>query len=148
MEVMPEQHSNDQATAQDAEFARLRSNWRVLRPQELRKECERAGPRYLIDGLIPERSLGILVGDSGLGKSPLAYQMGICVATGIPFLGLPTQKSRVLYLDFENGLQDVNGIITQLSTYLGLNEPPGDLFLWNINDCLPNWGQNGIRPLT
>jgi hypothetical protein len=142
MEV-PEQPANDQASTQDAEFARLRSNWRVLRPQELRKECERAGQRYLIDGLIPERSLGLLVGDSGLGKSPLAYQMGICVATGIPFLGLPTQKSRVLYLDFENGLQDVNGIITQLSTYLGLNEPPGDLFLWNINDCLPNWGQNG-----
>lgn len=138
----PWQQPDDQA-ARDAELARLRSNWRVLDPQALGKECARTAQPFLIEGLIPERSLGLLVGDSGLGKSPLAYQMGICVAAGTPFLGMPTRKSRVLYLDFENGLQDVNGIVTQLSKHLGLTAPPEDLFLWNINDCLPNWGQHG-----
>lgn len=139
----PEQQPDGQASARDAELARLRSNWRVLDAQALEKECRRSGRPYLIDGLIPERSLGLLVGDSGIGKSPLAYQIGVCVAAGIPFLGMAAQKARVLYLDFENGLQDVNGIITQLSKHLGLAEPPDDLLLWNINDSLPNWGQHG-----
>jgi AAA domain len=140
----PEQQPDGKAHAQrEAEFAKLKSNWHTYRPQELREECERTGQRYLIDGLIPERSLGLLVGDSGLGKSPLAYQMGICVAAGIPFLGMPTQKSRVLYMDFENGLHDVNGLVSRLSTYLELSKPPDDLVLWNINHSPRDFGQAG-----
>ena len=117
----------------------LRNKWRAYRPHELAQECARTGHRYMIDGLIPERSLGLLVGDSGLGKSPLAYQMGICVAAAVPFLGASVQQGVVLYLDFENGLQDVNFIIARLSTHLGLATPPDDLLLWNVNDCLSNW---------
>jgi hypothetical protein len=93
----------------------------------------------VIEGLIPERSLGLLVGDSGLGKTPLAYQMAMCVAAGIPFLGAAVQKGRVLYLDFENGLQDVNGTLARLAAHLGLPAAPDDLVLWNINDCATGW---------
>jgi hypothetical protein len=139
-----EQQPIDPASAaREAEFARLRKSWHVYRPHELQQECERKGQRFVIESLIPECSLGILVGDSGLGKSPLAYQMGICVSAGIPFLGMATQKTRVLYLDYENGLQDVNNIVTRQAAYLGLPAPPEDLILWNINDSPLDWGQAG-----
>jgi hypothetical protein len=128
----------------DAEFDRLKSKWGIYRPLELKERCEKAGTvGYLIDGLIPESSLGLIVGDSGLGKSPLAYQMGMCVAAGVPFLGAAVQKTRVLFLDFENGSQDVNYIIGRLAKHLGLPVAPPELVLWNVNDCLPTWGGTG-----
>jgi RecA-family ATPase len=41
---------------------------------------------YLVDGLLPEKSISILVGDSGLGKTPLALALAIAVASGTSFL--------------------------------------------------------------
>src|SRR4051812_41905947 len=100
------------APPDDPAFDALRSRWGVYRPKDLKERCEREGPeRYLIEGLIPERSLGLLVGDSGLGKSPLGYQMALCVAANVPFLGSRVQQSPVLYMDFENGYRDVNDLI-------------------------------------
>lgn len=143
-----QQHQNNLVPAERGDkFVELRKKWGVYLPDELKRECERSDGKYVIEGLIPERSLGLMVGDSGLGKSPLAYQMGVSVAAGIPFLGLPTQKTGVLYLDFENGLQDVNGLVARLSAYLGLTAPPRELGLWNINYSSPNWGQHGHTAL-
>ena len=106
----------------------------------MRKGRSRTLPHRRSD---PECSLGLIVGDSGLGKSPLAYQMSMCVASGTPFLGEAVQKMRVLFLDFENGSQDVNYIIEQLTKHLGLPAAPPELVLWNVNDCLPTWGGTG-----
>src|SRR5258708_2625012 len=53
---------------------------------------------YLVDDLLRARSVNLLVGDSGLGKTPLGIQLGICVAAGVPFLGLRVpQSGPVLY---------------------------------------------------
>jgi hypothetical protein len=132
------------AAAAQPDFDKLRAKWGVRSPQELKGWCEqRASLRYLIEALIPEKSLGVMVGTSGLGKSPLAYQMAICVAAGVPFLGAKVQKGRVLFLDFENGSHDVNDLVARLSGYLGLSAPPPDLLLWNINDCQPDWNTFG-----
>ena len=40
------------------------------------------------EGLIRNQSVNLLVGDSGLGKTPLGIQLGVCVAAGLSFLGL------------------------------------------------------------
>jgi RecA-family ATPase len=90
---------------------------------------------FLVQELIPNPSLILLVGDSGLGKSALQYQLAICVAAGIPFLGLPVQRGRVLYLDYENGRDQANTIVQQISTFLGLESGPENLLMWNYNDC-------------
>ncbi len=125
------------------DFNQLRARWGVYRPQDLKDRCAREGPeRFLIDGLIAERSLGLVVGESGLGKSPLMYQIALCAAAGIPFLGAAVQQARVLYLDFENGYRDVNEMIAKLCGYLGLTSLPDDLCLWNVNDC-PTLGATG-----
>lgn len=52
---------------------------------------------YVIQSLIPERSVGFLVGESGAKKTFAALQMAICVATGIDFAGLPIRQGSVLY---------------------------------------------------
>ena len=57
---------------------------------------------FVIDDLIAEGSVNLGLGNSGIGKSPLCYQMALCVASGKPFLGHPVKQGRVLYLDYEN----------------------------------------------
>ena len=52
--------------------------------------------------LIPKGKHISLFGVSKLGKSMLVLEAVSAIASGKPFLGRPTQKARVLYLDFEN----------------------------------------------
>src|SRR5215813_13280385 len=82
---------------------------------ELRAYNAKAGAReYLVDGLIAQQSLTLAVGDSNRGKSPYFYQMAICVAAGVPFLGLPVKQGRVLYIDAENSTGEVEHMVTTL----------------------------------
>jgi len=95
-----------------------------------------------IDGLLPTRSLGVIVGDSGEGKSPLIYQQAFCVATGIPFLGRRTRQGRVLVVDLENGQGQVLAMLGQFASHFKV-PLPGDLRLLNANDVPPEWGSPG-----
>ncbi len=109
----------------------------------LRRARELNTSNYLVEGLIPARSIGLLLGDSGLGKSPLVYQLGISVATGTPFFGHATHKDRVVIADFENGIHHALELVKSISRYLGLPGPPDDenLLIWTLNDCTPRFGQ-------
>jgi hypothetical protein len=108
----------------------------IRTPKQLAERIKEIGSTdYLIAGLIPRRALTLFVGDSGLGKSPLLYQAAISVAAGLPFLGREVQKGKVLYLDCENGLADVEYILSQVCRFAGLESPPDDLLLWNLNDA-------------
>jgi len=118
----------------------LARRWGIYTPSELRQRCRDSGCDVsLITGLIPKRSISLVVGDSGIGKSPLLYQAALCVAAGIPFLGHQTSQGRVLYLDFENGLGQVDDLIGCLARHLGLSGTPEHLMLWNYNDAPPTW---------
>jgi hypothetical protein len=120
----------------------LKSLWGAYTHEELKQRCEEIGStEHLIDGLLPARSLGIIVGDSGLGKSALLYQVGICVAAGIPFLDRRVKQGRVLVMDFENGIGQVDEILSAIASHVGINKTPEDLLLWNFNDCPSNFGQ-------
>lgn len=112
----------------------------IRTPSQLQERCKQLGStEFVIEDLLPKKSLGLLVGGSGLGKSPLMYQAAMCVAAGIPFLGNSVKQGPVLYLDCENGIGDVQRITTQLAKYLGLGGPPENLLLWNLNDCEPGY---------
>jgi hypothetical protein len=123
-----------------ASVSELGRRWGIYPPGELHQKCKELDcGASLIAGLIPARSLGIVVGDSGVGKSPLLYQAAICVSSGIPFLGREVLPGPVLLLDFENGLGDVDDMIARLSGHLGLANAPENLRLWNYNFAPPRW---------
>jgi hypothetical protein len=131
--------SQDVATP-NIQLSALGRRWGIYSPGELRQRCELSGRgQSLIAGLVPKQSISLVVGDSGIGKSPLLYQAALCVATGMPFLGRQTSQGRVLYLDFENGLAQVDELIGCLARHLGLAEIPECLMLWNYNDAPPTW---------
>lgn len=61
---------------------------------------------YVIQSLIPENTVGFLVGESGAKKTFAALHMALCVAQGKHFGGLPVRKGSVMYFAPE----DANGV--------------------------------------
>src|SRR5262249_38071624 len=126
----------------------LKQKWGIYTPDSFRQRAKELGTDWhLIEGLVPQRSLGLVIGDSGLGKSPLLYQIALCVAAGVPFLGRKVNQGKVLFLDFENGIGEVSEMIDNQKKYLGLSEDPKDLLLWNFADHPSQWGRSGLTGL-
>lgn len=96
---------------------------------------------YVIEGLLPADDVHVAVGDSGLGKTPWAYQLGLCVATGRPFLGYPTHAGRVLYYDLENGAEAVLDLGRALCEHLGVQAFPEQFFVRNEDVSVPGLDQ-------
>lgn len=94
---------------------------------DLRGHVQNAPPD-IVDGLIPERSVNLIVGDSGLGKSPLLMQLALSVISGLPFLNQRTQLGRVLWVDYENGESGLLTLIDTLCGFLAIPEPDPNLF--------------------
>lgn len=92
---------------------------------------EYSNPRYVITDFIPENTVSLLAGDSGIGKSPLLVQMGLCVAAGIPFLGQSTSPGPVLLVDYENGWPTLTTFTRQISDFLGLPSPPPNFRIYH-----------------
>lgn len=105
----------------------------ILTPEALSKHAEDE-PEWLVKDLIQTRSMNLLVGDSGIGKTPLLVQLGVCVAAGIPFLGRPTRQGIVLYADFESSAAGFAGIVKSVSSFEELKEPPPHFLTWS-----PEW---------
>jgi hypothetical protein len=105
-------------------------------PDALDDLCAKeAKKQFVVEGLISAGSVGIVVGDSGIGKSPLLYQLALCVAAGIPWLGMSTFAGPVVYLDCENGALNSQDMRDSLVRHLGLDECP-ECFLscYDISD--------------
>jgi hypothetical protein len=131
--IIQEEPSNTSATIEVA-VDKLKEH-DLLRPQDVDKLCSRQNRNGgLVEGLIAGRSVSVLIGDSGLGKSPLAYQLGLCVAAGMPFLGLKTNRGTVVYADYENGLEESRALRNRLIKFLNLPQAPDNFMLWTP-DC-------------
>jgi hypothetical protein len=102
----------------------------VLGPAEVDRICsEQTGTRFLVEGLLPIAGIAIAAGESTIGKSALICQLGLCVAAGVPFLGMSTVPGPVLYLDLENSILDCKAMRDSLVGFLGLDKSPDDFLL-------------------
>ena len=106
----------------------------LLGHENLKYECakaERSSKSGVVAGFIPRRAVSFLIGDSGIGKSPLAYQLGLSVAAGVPFLGMETQPGLVVMCDYENGMEESLNYSDQLARFLKLPEVPQGFVVWS-----------------
>ncbi len=58
---------------------------------------------WVVEGLIAESSVTLLVGKGGSKKTYAMLDLAVCVATGADWLGFPTTKQAVLFIDEETG---------------------------------------------
>jgi AAA domain len=120
------EHSVETAVLSNVRVSRPPKNTKTLSHSDLKHEVQNA-PDEIVPGLIPDGSVNIVVGDSGLGKTPLLGQLAVCVATGKPFLGLPVRRGTVLWVDYENGLAPLGEMFDALAAHLALHEVPEEL---------------------
>ncbi len=113
-------------------FLRLKKRYGIFQGSEIGPVLRKlpSSAEHLVEGLIPRGSVNILVGDSGIGKSALAYQLGLAVASCTPFLEMPVAQGKVLLVDFENSLADAHWIMEQQRKHLGLAAFPHTFQLW------------------
>ena len=76
-------------------------------------------PRFLIDGLLPENSLGEMFGSSTHYKTFIILNMLFCIAHGIPFHGREVKQGRVIYMAGE-GREGLLKRLTALSEHYGV----------------------------
>jgi len=96
----------------------------VFSPEDVdRMYAAESRAEFLIDGFLPAKSIAIAAGESTIGKSALICQLGLCVAAGVPFLGMQATPGRVLYCDLENSLSDCKNMRDSLCGFLGIPAP-------------------------
>lgn len=82
-------------------------------PKDLQKYISNAGlvsladikkwpdPKFIVDGLLPERGFSMLYGPSGVGKSFVVLDIMKKIATGIDWFGSRTKKGFAIYVSGE-----------------------------------------------
>lgn len=98
---------------------------------------------WIVEGLFRtnRKRPSLLCGFPGAGKSTLAHQLALAVATGIPFLGRNTKQGYVLYWKNEDSAQDVaedfiKAGMTQCNALTVLIPSPGDNNFKELNSAL------------
>jgi RecA-family ATPase len=81
---------------------------------------------WTVPGLIPE-GFGILAAAPNIGKSWLVLSLGLAVAMGTPFLGVPVEQRPVLYVALEDGKRRLQ---ERQRRILGDQAAPKALVLW------------------
>ncbi|WP_176556364.1 AAA family ATPase [Rubellimicrobium rubrum] len=57
---------------------------------------------WLVEGLVPNKTVTLFSGDGGTGKSLLAHQLAVAVASGCDWLGMRVTQGRVIFLSAED----------------------------------------------
>jgi hypothetical protein len=73
--------------------------------------------KYMIKGVLPRATLGVLFGESGSGKSFITLDMCIAIALGQPWRGKRTKQGRVVYVVSEGAAGFRNRVIAYLKHY-------------------------------
>lgn len=63
---------------------------------------------WLVEGTIPHKQVTLLYGDGGVGKSLLAMQLAVSVATGNRWVGLSVEKGKAMYLGAEDDQNEMH----------------------------------------
>ena len=127
--MMPRSLTTEERRERD--LAKIKAMLAEQPDEFLEKLREASAPRvinFVIQNLIPERSVGFIVGESGAKKTFCALQMAICVAKGHHFAGLPVRKGSVLYFAPE----DADGVKERYAGWCysqNKNKPLDNLFI-------------------
>ncbi len=76
---------------------------------------------FLVAPLIHTGAATELYGPGGAGKGYLACGLAVSLGLGVPFCGLPTVSTRVLYLDWEDTLDEFKRRVRAIADGLGVH---------------------------
>lgn len=91
-------------------------------------ELEFPEARERVEGLLPAQGLALLLAAEKTGKSLLGLQLGMCVASGSPFLGRDTARCPVLLIEEEGTELEMQSRMSRQASALGLIDHSLELF--------------------
>jgi len=94
-------------------------DWPVALDLEALSAVEPEQPKSIMEGLPCGYATGIF-GHGGVGKSAIALHLGACVALGLDFFGLTTERRRVMYLSCEDRAAVLHWRLKRICTHLGV----------------------------
>ena len=110
-------------------------------------------PEYAVDRLLIAGPVNLLVGDGGTGKTTLALQAGVAVASGRPLFGLSVKQMPVLFVLAEDDNGETKKRLLNICTEVGVRlegqpikiwaRPGADSTLANISD-LGTWDKDAF----
>ena len=129
------------------------ARFRLWTPEEL---ANLPAPVWLLDHFIPENSLAVLYGPAGVGKSFLALDWAMRIATHAAWLGHSTRWGPVLYVAGEGG----TGLSQRVQAYRNAREVTRRAKLWfcresvnlldatHVRDLIASWRalETGFKP--
>jgi hypothetical protein len=118
--------------AQERAFAELQASLPKVYSWDQFEGLPVEHPREIIPGFLDAGQIMVGGGSSKAGKTFLALQLGICIASGVSFLdAFKPQPITVLYVGFELSDYRLKQRITSISKRLGA-KPGKNLFTWNL----------------
>lgn len=79
---------------------------------------------YIVDKFLAAGSMSTWLSQAGVGKTYLMTELAVSVATGKPFMGMPTKKMKVLYVNQDQASDDSSDRVKQCLCYHGISETP------------------------
>lgn len=107
--------------------------------------------QWVVEDWVPLKTVTMLFGAGGVGKTLLAQQLGNCVATGETFFGVKTMQMPVIDVSCEDDGDELSRRQLDVNQWMGINEfgsGPDNLLLWprvghdNIMVTFPGHGED------
>jgi RecA-family ATPase len=84
-------------------------------------EREPAPREWIVEGVIPCSANVLLAAHGGSGKTLLALHLAVCIATGLPFYGVPTTRGVVVALFAEDDADELHRRLSAVCADLGVD---------------------------
>lgn len=79
---------------------------------------------YIVDKFLAAGSMSTWLSQAGVGKTYLMTQLAVSVATGKPFMGIPTKKMKVLYINQDQASDDSEERLKQCLSFYHIEDTP------------------------
>jgi replicative DNA helicase len=99
-------------------------------------------PEYLWDSVLPDSGLAVMAASKASGKTMILLQLADAIAKGRDYLGLPTQRAKVLFLELELSARRTQqrllkmGITPDSNLHFAFRWTPGQEGLQLITDAV------------
>lgn len=95
---------------------------------------QRPSPRWIVKGILADDDFSMIVGEPGSGKSFIAIDMSVAIATGEPWFDRTTRRMRVVYIAAEG----VGGVRNRVAAQVQERKLDPDALDIGVIDRAPN----------
>lgn len=77
--------------------------------------------KFLVDRWLPTKAVTVLTAHGGVGKSTMSIQLAVCLATGAPWFGVSTTRTRVLMVSCEDAKDAIHWRLSHVCAAQGVD---------------------------